>query len=393
MPVMKQLRIGSVNYDTVGEASVTQVQTSGTKIATVTIDGTATDLYAPEGGGGSGPEPSSTTPAMDGTAAVGTAMTYARADHVHPTDTSRVAASVTNATSGLIGTITNTGSVKLESVTTAGKTSTVLASAVGSRLACIDESSENYAIVEARTTYAMMEAEGASGTSSVTVVPSGVSIDKLVTPTTSTMPTTKQYVDDGLAAKQATLVSGTNIKTINGDSILGSGDLTVGGGAGGMTLRGARVTIPRRTSTGQSATVAVNGLGEIDAHDIVLFFGTGGADINPAGFSNGSYNVHVSSVDSSAFDAFAAIISPNYEVGSQASIVGGNASLCNTTTPLVGDTVTITATSGATFTVYDAASGGVYASSSTVAAGGTYSFTVECATSYIASIASGGGND
>ena len=88
MPVMKQLRIGSATYDTVGEASVTQVQTSGTKIATVTIDGTATDLYAPEGGG-SGPEPSSTTPAMDGTAAAGTATTYARADHVHPSDTSK----------------------------------------------------------------------------------------------------------------------------------------------------------------------------------------------------------------------------------------------------------------------------------------------------------------
>lgn len=90
MPVMKRLTVDGVNYDTVGEASVTQVQTSGTKIATVTIDGTATDLYAPEGGGG-GPEPSSTTPAMDGTAAVGTATTYARADHIHPTDTSRQA--------------------------------------------------------------------------------------------------------------------------------------------------------------------------------------------------------------------------------------------------------------------------------------------------------------
>ena len=90
MPIMKRLTVDGVNYDTVGEASVTQVQTSGTKIATVTIDGTATDLYAPEGGG-SGPEPSSTTPSMDGTAAVGTATTYARADHVHPTDTSRQA--------------------------------------------------------------------------------------------------------------------------------------------------------------------------------------------------------------------------------------------------------------------------------------------------------------
>lgn len=87
MPVMKQLRIGSETYDTVGEASVTQVQTSGTKIATVTIDGTATDLYAPEGG--SSVDPATTAPSMDGTAAVGTSAKYAREDHVHPHDTSK----------------------------------------------------------------------------------------------------------------------------------------------------------------------------------------------------------------------------------------------------------------------------------------------------------------
>jgi len=38
------------------------------------------------------PAPSSTTPAMDGTGAIGTSSNYARADHVHPTDTSRAAA-------------------------------------------------------------------------------------------------------------------------------------------------------------------------------------------------------------------------------------------------------------------------------------------------------------
>ena len=38
-----------------------------------------------------------------------------------------------------------------------------------------------------------------------------------------------------LAAKQATLVSATNIKTINGNSILGAGDLTISGGGGGVT--------------------------------------------------------------------------------------------------------------------------------------------------------------
>ena len=39
------------------------------------------------------PVASSTTPAMDGTAAVGTGTTFARADHIHPTDTSRAATS------------------------------------------------------------------------------------------------------------------------------------------------------------------------------------------------------------------------------------------------------------------------------------------------------------
>lgn len=149
MPVMKRLTVDGVNYDTVGEASVTQVQTSGTKIATVTIDGTATDLYAPEGGGG-GPEPSSTTPAMDGTAAVGTATTYARADHVHPTDTSRQATLV-------------------------------------------------------------------SGTNIKTV-------------------NSTSLLGSGNVEVQPTLVSGTNIKTINNESLLGSGNITIDGGGGGVGL-------------------------------------------------------------------------------------------------------------------------------------------------------------
>ncbi len=38
-----------------------------------------------------------------------------------------------------------------------------------------------------------------------------------------------------LAAKQATLVSGTNIKTINGNSLLGAGDLSISGGGGGVS--------------------------------------------------------------------------------------------------------------------------------------------------------------
>ena len=35
------------------------------------------------------PAPSTTTPSMDGSGSAGSGTTYARADHVHPTDTSR----------------------------------------------------------------------------------------------------------------------------------------------------------------------------------------------------------------------------------------------------------------------------------------------------------------
>lgn len=111
-------------------------------------DGTGIRIWTgAEPSSGSSVEPSSTTPAMDGTAAVGTATTYARADHVHPTDTSR----------------------------------------------------------------------------------------------------------------QATLVSGTNIKTINGDSILGSGDLTVSGSVGYYK---AVATIPSSGWTNDAITVDVPGVTE-----------------------------------------------------------------------------------------------------------------------------------
>ncbi len=58
-------------------------------------DGTGIRLWTgAEPTGGSSVEPSSTTPSMDGTAAVGSSAKYAREDHVHPTDTSRQAALV-----------------------------------------------------------------------------------------------------------------------------------------------------------------------------------------------------------------------------------------------------------------------------------------------------------
>lgn len=149
MPVMRHLNVGGTTYDTVGEASVTQVLSSGTKIATVSIDGTSTDLYAPAGGGGGStvavtqslssgtlsaiisvngsetniyaptpPVASSIVPNEDGTGNAGSSTNYARADHVHPTDTSRQAKLVSGTNIKTIGnqSLVGSGNVTVSSI-------------------------------------------------------------------------------------------------------------------------------------------------------------------------------------------------------------------------------------------------------------------------------------
>lgn len=51
------------------------------------------------------PSAATTAPLMDGTAAVGSATTWAKADHVHPVDTSRASASDLNTLSGRVDTV------------------------------------------------------------------------------------------------------------------------------------------------------------------------------------------------------------------------------------------------------------------------------------------------
>lgn len=58
--------------------------------------------------------------------------------------------------------------------------------------------------------------------------PSNVTVDSALSGT-SENPVQNKAIDAALGGKQATLVSGTNIKTINGESLLGSGNLTVSG--------------------------------------------------------------------------------------------------------------------------------------------------------------------
>lgn len=61
-----------------------------------------------------------------------------------------------------------------------------------------------------------------------------------------------------LAQKQATLVSGTNIKTINNTSILGSGNLTIQAGAAEGITSEQDGTVDISLSNGDTVTIDLN---------------------------------------------------------------------------------------------------------------------------------------
>ena len=172
-------------------------------------DGTGIRIWTgAEPSSGSSVEPSSTTPSMDGTAAVGTATTYARADHVHPTDTSRVAEQTIDTVKGKTATITNSnGTISITAV------------------------------------------QGASA-----VAVQGITINGLVTPSSNYMPTTKLYVD---TSRQETLVSGTNIKTVNNESLLGSGNISI---SGGVSMSTTTCTLGTTGWSNNSITVTATGV-------------------------------------------------------------------------------------------------------------------------------------
>lgn len=69
---------------------------------------------------------------------------------------------------------------------------------------------------------------------------------------------TKTETDTALATKQATLVSGTNIKTINNESILGSGNIEIQGGGGSVTVDDALSTTSENPVQNKVIANAIN---------------------------------------------------------------------------------------------------------------------------------------
>lgn len=106
----------------------------------------------------------------------------------------------------------------------------------------------------------------------------------------------------GITDAQATLVSGTNIKTINGNSILGSGNIEIAGGSGSgdpfSFAVGADDSTLRQINTGESIKF-VGGTGidtTSDAEGNITITATGNADIGDVTFTGTT----IDSSDSSA---------------------------------------------------------------------------------------------
>lgn len=94
-------------------------------------------------------------------------------------------------------------------------------------------------------------------------------------------------LESALGGKQDTLVSGTNIKTINGISLLGSGNIILSGGGGSATVR-------QDTTAGWNAAVGfIPEAGEIIVYSDYSTKVVDGQTVNIPGIKIGSGNGYV----------------------------------------------------------------------------------------------------
>jgi len=140
------------------------------------------------------PDPSTTTPKMDGTAAVGTEVKYARGDHVHPTDTSR--APTNHASTGTTygaGNASNYGHVKLsDSTSTTSGTSGGTAATPTAVKAAYDKANEK---PDLASTAPQMDGTAAVGTGTT-----AARADHVHPSDTSRVPTTRKVNNKALSA-------------------------------------------------------------------------------------------------------------------------------------------------------------------------------------------------
>jgi hypothetical protein len=206
---------------------------------------------------------SSSNPIVDGTAAPGVATTYARGDHVHPTDTSRLAVSAFTAQ---VPASTTTGGQYLRSNGTAGQatwttptsinadlSSTAAGNALAGNIGVSGVLPVTMGGTGSTTAAAARTALGAAPTAS----PTFTGTVTVPTPTNGTDAANKSYVDgavqtsqQGLDAKQSVVAASTvSIAALNGSSTITLDGILV--------VSGDRVLIKNQTDGSQNGIYTV----------------------------------------------------------------------------------------------------------------------------------------
>lgn len=141
-------------------------------------------------------------------------------------------------------------------------------------------SGSDYAAIRILNGTPELRNNSSSYSTSLKVDDTGIAIEKKDIASSTTVTKDLFEVADQAAQvvnKQDTLVSGTNIKTINGNSILGSGDITIQGGGGSSDIDNK--TIITNESTGKLET-AVGGWKEVIVHPASEGIDTGSVPYN-----------------------------------------------------------------------------------------------------------------
>lgn len=119
-----------------------------------------------------------------------------------------------------------------------------------------------------------------------------VTIKNVESPVQGTDAANKSYVDTQISKKQDKLTSGTNIKTINGQSLLGSGDIAISGG-GDVTAAGDNTFTGNNVFSGIAIADILDGTQyQITGDNGVLMFTSGATneDIQLSGVATPTYS-------------------------------------------------------------------------------------------------------
>lgn len=155
------------------------------------------------------------------------------------------------------------------------------------------------------------------------------------------------------SGKQDALVSGANLKTVNGVSLLGGGDLVIEGGGGGLTL-----FEESRNTTSPNATVPVHALAALGAETNIDFViapkGTGAIVAQvPTGTTVGGNKRGANAVDLQTKRSGANQVAS----GNGSVLIGTNSTASGASSVAMGESARATGSSAVALGVYSWASG------------------------------------